>query len=291
MSVKPWILFWLSNQGNKQGASFPPDWTEIGYEDTPDAIINGFDYAREIYDNWDATQTTLVNKYVDNLNLLLFPMVDTSEVINMDGTFKFCRNLIYIPLLDTSKVTNLHDTFRECSSLKSIPLLDTSEVTTMYACFRDSGITQLPLLDTSKLTTMREMFNNCRQLLSVPLFDTSNVTSMQDMLINCKKLTEVPLFDTSKVTSMKAMLAYCDNLERIPAFDMASVTDLTDFVKNCNKLSNDSLNNIMASLLTATSYTGTKTLNHVGLSSAQATTCTTLSNWTALSDAGWTTGY
>lgn len=61
--------------------------------------------------------------------------------------------------------------------------------------------------------------------------------------------------------------------------------------KNCTSLSNDSLNNILAMLTNATAYTGTKTLKYIGLSETQATTCTTLSNWTACETAGWTTGY
>jgi hypothetical protein len=41
----------------------------------------------------------------------------------------------------------------------------------------------------------------------------------------------------------------------------------------------------------ATAYTKTKTLKAIGLSSAQATTCTGLSNWASAQSAGWTTGY
>ena len=41
----------------------------------------------------------------------------------------------------------------------------------------------------------------------------------------------------------------------------------------------------------ATSYTGTKTLSTLGLTSAQATICQGLSNYSAFTSAGWTTGY
>jgi hypothetical protein len=33
------------------GGSYPPDWSEIGYEDTPQAVIDGFNYAKEIQEN------------------------------------------------------------------------------------------------------------------------------------------------------------------------------------------------------------------------------------------------
>ena len=41
----------------------------------------------------------------------------------------------------------------------------------------------------------------------------------------------------------------------------------------------------------ATSYTGTKTLAYIGLTSAQANKCKSLSNYSAFIAAGWTTGY
>ena len=41
----------------------------------------------------------------------------------------------------------------------------------------------------------------------------------------------------------------------------------------------------------ATSYTGTKTLAYIGLTSEQATKCQSLSNYSAFTAAGWTTGY
>ena len=41
----------------------------------------------------------------------------------------------------------------------------------------------------------------------------------------------------------------------------------------------------------ATSYTYTKTLKYIGLTSEQANKCKTLSNYQAFLNAGWTTGY
>ncbi len=220
MNAKPWILYWLSNQGNKQGTGFPPDWSQIGYEDTPDAIIDGFNYAKEIYDNWDNTQTNLSNKYVRDVNLIVFPMVDTSNATDTHQMFQNASHLIYVPSLNTSKVTNMSQMFNSCGSLKSIPQMDTSLVASFYNFCYNNGF-----------------------LRDVPFYNIPNATTLNNMYVSC------------------------------------------------NNLSNESLNNIMASLLTATSYTGTKTLKYIGLSSAQATTCTTLSNWTELSNAGWTTGY
>ena len=66
---------------------------------------------------------------------------------------------------------------------------------------------------------------------------------------------------------------------------------MQDMFYNCMGLSDDSLNNILTMCINATSYTSTKTLKYIGLASALATKCTTLSNYEAFTAAGWTTGY
>ena len=87
------------------------------------------------------------------------------------------------------------------------------------------------------------------------------------MFKNCSKLTTIPLLDTNKVTYMQNMFFGC--------------TNLTD----------ESLNNILAMCTNATSYTNTKTLKYIGLTSDQANRCKILSNYSAFTSAGWTTGY
>ena len=57
-----------------------------------------------------------------------------------------------------------------------------------------------------------------------------------------------------------------------------------------SQLTNDSLNNILEMCKNSV-MSSNKTLKYIGLSSTQATTCTTLSNWAACESAGWTTGY
>ena len=110
------------------------------------------------------------------------------------------------------------------------------------------------------------MFYYCSSLTTIPLLDTSNVTNMNSMFGNCKKLTTIPLLNTSKVTSMGSMFQYCPNL------------------------SDESLNNILAMCTNAVKATN-KTLSRIGLTRDQATRCTTLSNYSAFTAAGWTTGY
>lgn len=199
---------------------YPPDWSEIGYEDTPQSIIDGFDYAKQIKDNWDDTQTSLYCKYYNDRNLVYMPMVDTKNITSIKQAFYNCSNLVFLPLLDTKNVTDMQYAFCGCNILKEIPKLD-----------------------------------------------TRNVTNMQQTFSGCNSLRFVPIFDTQKVTS------------------------ITTLFSGCSKLTNESLNNILQMCINATSYKGMKTLNWIGLSMKQATTCQSLSNYQAFLDAGWTTGY
>lgn len=178
------------------GGGFPPDWTQIGYSNTPESLINDFNYSKNIYDNWDSSQTDLVNKF-----------------------------------------------------------------------YKDAYLTYMPLVDTSNVTRMSNMFSSCTMLKTVPLLDTSNCGNMASMF-KSTPIVDIPVFDTSKMVNMSG------------------------FVQNCNYLSDESLNNIMRMCINTTSvFTGTKTLAYLGLTSAQATTCQSLSNYQAFIDAGWTTGY
>lgn len=168
--------------------------------------------------------------------------------------------------LDTSSVTNMANMFNGCINLTTIPLLDTSSVTNMGGMFQNcTNLTEIPLLDTSKVTNMQYMLNNCTSLTTIPLLDTSNVINMYHMFDGCTNLTTIPLLDTSSLNDMQYMFYSCTNL------------------------SDESLNNILAMCTNATSYTSTKTLRYIGLTSTQTNKCKTLSNYSAFTSAGWTT--
>ena len=220
------------------------------------------------------------------------PEIDTSSITNMSNAFSGYSGLKEISLLNTSNVTNMYRMFYQCNNLTTIPQIDTSKVQDMNYMFSDcTSLTTIPQIDTSKVENMSYMFDGCSKLETVPMINTSSVTNMYQMFRNCTNLTTIPEINTSNVTKMDYMFNFCNNLTTIPQLNMNNVSSMSSMFNDCVNLSNDSLNNILASLLTATSYTGTKTLNRIGLSSTQATTCTTLSNWSACEAAGWTTGY
>ena len=235
--------------------------------------------------------TNMNNMFNSCSNLTTIPLLNTSNVTNMNSMFVYCSNLTTIPLLDTSKVTNMADMFAYCTNLTTIPLLNTSNVTIMYNMFSNCrALTTIPLLDTSNVTNMNSMFGNCKKLTTIPLLNTSKVTSMGSMFSYSDKLTEIPLLNTSKVTNMTSMFAYCTNLTTIPLLDTSNVTNMSGMFGSCSSLSDESLNNILAMCTNAVKVTN-KTLSQISLTPDQATRCQSLSNYEAFTAAGWTTGY
>ena len=220
------------------------------------------------------------------------PLLDTSKVTDMDAMFSGCTNLTEIPLLDTSKVTGMDRMLYSCTNLTTIPLLDTSKVTNMYGMFSDcTNLTEIPLLDTGSVTNMEYMFKDCTNLTTIPLLDTGSVTNMVYMFYRCTNLTTIPLLNTTKVTSVDSMFHGCTNLITIPLLDTSEVSTMRNMFNGCTSLTDDSLNNILAMCTNATKITSNKTLKYIGLTEEQTTKCTTLSDYSTFTAAGWTTGY
>lgn len=182
---------------NVSGGGSDVNWSAIGYNSTPQSIVDAYNYSKNIYDNW-------------------------------------------IP------AESLRDKFNG-----------------------DAIISYMPLVDTSMATTMRDMFRLCTNLEIVPKLNTSNVTSMTNMFYNCTHLKEIPAFDCEKVVAFNTTFGQCPNL--------------TD----------NSLNNILKMCISATSYTGTKTLSTLGfiVSNYPVSRIEALPSYQAFIDAGWTIGY
>ena len=148
------------------------------------------------------------NKYYNRIYYYIkkIPLIDTSNVTNMNSMFSACKELRNIPQLNTSAVTNMNNTFYDCGYLKTIPQLDTSNVTSMYYMFGNcSSLTTIPQLDTSNTTSVRNMFSLCQQLIEIPQLDLSKVTNVEQAFMWCYALTTLGGFqnlgmayDTSK---------------------------------------------------------------------------------------------
>ena len=225
-------------------------------------------------------------------SLATIPLLNTSNVTNMSGMFGSCSSLTTIPLLNTSNVTNMNYMFDDCTNLTTIPLLNTSSTTSMDYMFDGcTSLATIPLLNTSNVTNMSGMFSDCTNLTTIPLLNTSSTTSMDYMFDGCTSLTTIPELDTSNVTNMVSMFGSCSSLTTIPLLNTSNVTNMYRMFGSCSSLNNESLNNILVMCTNAAKITSNKTLKRIGLTEEQANKCKTLSNYSAFTSAGWTTGY
>jgi hypothetical protein len=258
-------------------------------------------YGTEFYGKNGIQTGTLQNSNANNVNQLKIKMElwsifneVTFEMTNLDSCFASTA-IKTIPLIDTSKVTSMNSTFYKCSSLETIPLIDTSNVTSMNCTFHVcESLKSCPLINTSNVTDFSSIFGYCKSLKELPLLDTSNATRLNSMVTGCTSITEIPQYNTSKVTQMQNTFSGCTSLVTIPVLDTSALSGQYgwyDTFKDCPNLSNTTLNNVLKMCINAKSYTGTKTLANLGITSDQANICKTLSNYSAFINAGWTTGY
>ena len=207
--------------------------------------------AQQVYDNM-TPRVLSDNETYANSKCYIFPH-------KSDGTL----------LINTSNVTKFNYMFNACENLLVIPNIDTSNA-----------------------TTMNGMFAGCYNILTIPQLDTSNVTNMYSLANNCTSMVSFPTIDTAKVTNFGWAFSNCSSLVDFPSLNTSACTDMTGMFNSCTSLSNASLNNILDMCRKATGVASSKKkLSDVGLSSEQATICQSLSNYSAFTSAGWTTGY
>lgn len=176
------------------GGSGDTDWAAIGYDETPDFVKKGYDYAVEIKENW--TPSTKYSSKFNNDKLLVFmPFVDTSTGTLFDSMFKGCSSLVNVPDLDTSEGTSFNSMFSNCSVLK-----------------------KAPKIDTSKGTSFSSMFMYCSNLETVPEMDTSNGMYFGDMFFNCPNITMLAELDGSNAISIMSCFGVLSELESFGGF-------------------------------------------------------------------------
>ena len=230
---------------------------------------------------------------------------DTSEfftnTISNGGGYSpgFAKMIKTIPTNITVSGTSLANAFgtsalAEGNSITKIPLFDTSNVNNMEGmCQYCGNLTEIALLDTSNVTNMNYMFQYCTSLTTVPQFNTNMLEKAISMFKECTSLISVPQFNFRNFNNMGAMFQGCTSLTTVPQFNTSKVTNFNNVFTGCPNLTDESLNNILAMCINASSYTGTKTLVRLGFTSTNysATRIQGLSNYQAFLDAGWTIGY
>ena len=186
--------------------------------------------------------------------------VDINDYYLTSGNYSEINSYIKkVPLIDTSNVTNMNRMFQQCDSLTTIPQLDTSKVTNMsYMFYNCTSLTTIPLINTGNVTNLWSMFNSCYSLTTIPQLDTSNVISMPNMLWHCDLLTTIPQLDLSKVTNVEQAFMWCFALTTLGGFqNLGMAYDTTPSANYRNyrlelstssKLTHDSLMNVINGL-------------------------------------------
>ena len=123
-------------------------------------------------------------------------------------------------------------------------------------------------------------------------YDISAVTNIKNLFTGLFSLKKAPTMDTSSIENAQNLFSTCESLVTVPEYNFSSLTGNNNYnmFNYCPLLSNDSLNNILATCITMTGVTN-KNLKYMGISSEQCTICQGLSNWSAFTAAGWSTGY
>lgn len=243
---------------------------------------------------------------LDNIKTITISSLGES---NLTSIHDMCRGFRFVTKIDASglltpKVTNMMQSFSTCKKCTEIDIsnFDTSNVTNFALMFNECQslkTLKAPTWNTSKATDMRSMFECCYAFESINehivTFDTSNVVDTSFMFYYCdNKTLSVSHFDTSNVKNMSLMFGGCNFLTDIDIsnWNLSNVTNMRAIFRDCFDLSEESISCILKALPTATALeTSNKTLKHIELSQAQAEICTTLEEWQACVDSGWTTGY
>lgn len=173
----------------------------------------------------------------------------------------------------------------------TINITENGEVDVTNYALANVNVQAVSQMNAKVLTNAGSYFEIKNLIVELPTIDFSNITVLSNAFSNFSTLKKVNLTGTGSVTNLFHCFYFCSDLEDINVFDTSSVGNFNATFTGCNSLTNESLNNIMEMCINATSYTGTKTLLQLGLSSDQATICQGLSNYQAFLDAGWTTGY
>jgi hypothetical protein len=302
--------------------SAKPDWQKIGYTDTPQIILDAFDYSKRIFDSWTPS-TSYASAYRGDKALKFFPEVDITGATNYTSMFESSGILSTPPLtigdgsstvidsrwmfqnspIEDIEITNDSETqkvildyaFKSCSYLKKAKL-NLSATGSMASAFADC--TRLKRiedgLDTSSVTSLSEAFRACSSLEYLYELDLSSCTSCYKAFQDCTSLESAPyLNNILQNVNFAQMFWNCNSLKNLPFIRLSSASNLTNMFQGTgSNLDENSRKNLLW-MLTGCTYSGTKTLAHLGFTSSMysASSWQSLSNYNEFVSEGWSIGY
>ena len=191
------------------------------------------------------------------------------------------------------------------SKASSDAVKPTSNVLDMsYTFAGDSNLTTVTsdILSFESLIKAEGMFMNNTNLANITIGSQANPTNannlenISNMFALNSSLRNVSLYmnTSNKLTNLSNMFDSSANIQNIYGIDnykYKNSANLSGFLSG-NNPSNSLLDNLSKMLLNNPDYTGTKTLNYIGLNSTYANQLANYNNnWIQLANNGWTTGY
>lgn len=271
--------------GAVAGISTGLDWSELGYDTTPAEIVNGFNYAKSLINEYTSTSTYVLDK-----NLLLWPDIDISERYNYQQMFdRSC--LIHVEPLTLGEETptgtiTTNYMFKE-TLIEDITINSVNNAAVAYnSTFLDCKRLKKAQINTPA-SAIEHMFEGCSSLTTVNSFNTSTVNNTRYVFKGCSSLITAPALDTGNSTLFNEMFNGCSLLENVPIYDTSKNTNFTSMFNNCPALTDTSLDNILVMCINATVYTGNKKLSQLGISTTYDTRIQALEHYQDFIDAGW----
>lgn len=162
--------------------------------------------------------------------------IDISKFKNLDYAFSVSPNLKKVKLIgaDDGHVTSIAYAFKYCKSLVEVPELNTVNVTSMESTFEGCGkIKEVESLNTINAERLRKTFYGCYSLEKV-------------CKLNCTKVVDVlSLFSADyNLTDVGGL----ENLGQGYNSATANYSNYTLYLSDCNKLTKQSLLNIIDGL-------------------------------------------
>ena len=303
--------------------SSPPDWNKLDYSATPSEVMSAFDYAKYIKDNWTYTSGT-IPKYTNDKRLFFFPSVNVDESLGYNAMFENsnllhiepitigqgtpggvvnCQTMFKGTLIEEIEISaktstqhfNTNNMFSGCLNLKEaeINLISENPQAMFIGCKSLERVTGS--LDTSTATNFSTMFEDCSSLLiSPPDLDLTAATNLYRIFHNCTSLETIEAWIFSNVTNFQQAFWNCSSLKNLPLMALTAATNLSSmFQETGSNLTEQSRDNLLRSLTSATSYTGTKTLAQLGFTSSMYTAASwqALTHYSDFTTAGWSIGY
>lgn len=156
-----------------------------------------------------------------------------------------------------------------------------------------NNLVEVGNINAPNCTNIRSLFDGCANIETIGTLTFGNLTTCEYSFENCSKLETAPYIDTHLVTNFQQMFYFDRLLKNVPIYNLSSATNLSNMFYWCDGITDQSIDNILQSCITATSFTGTKTLTTIGFNNSMQyrTRIQACPHYQDFLDAGWTIGY